>query len=101
MKKINIIKIGGNVLDNAQNLDDFLDRFSAIGGAKILVHGGGKIATRVAESLGIPTKMMDGRRVTDDQMELASYLLSWLLSLPIEARPRKFNARKNTSFPMA
>lgn len=65
MKPLTIIKIGGNVIDNSENLHRFLQDFAAIPGDKILVHGGGKIATELSESLGIEAKMLDGRRITD------------------------------------
>lgn len=64
---INVVKIGGNIIDNAEALDKFLDEFSAIEGKKILVHGGGKEATRLSATLGIETTMIEGRRVTDRQ----------------------------------
>ncbi|MCM1451935.1 MAG: acetylglutamate kinase [Clostridium sp.] len=62
---INVVKIGGNVVDDPKALNDFLKEFSRIAGRKMLVHGGGKEATRLAAALGIETKMIDGRRVTD------------------------------------
>lgn len=65
MEKLYIIKIGGNIIDDAAKLSSFLDKFSSIPGHKILVHGGGKLATRVAEAMGIPQQMIDGRRITD------------------------------------
>jgi acetylglutamate kinase len=65
MKQLTIIKIGGNVIDNSQKLHQFLLDFTALPGDKILVHGGGKIATELSGSLGIEPKMIDGRRVTD------------------------------------
>jgi len=65
MKQLTIIKIGGNVIDNSANLHQFLLDFTALPGDKILVHGGGKIATELGESLGIEAKMVDGRRITD------------------------------------
>jgi acetylglutamate kinase len=65
MKQLTIIKIGGNVIDNSANLHQFLLDFTALPGNKILVHGGGKIATELGESLGIEAKMVEGRRVTD------------------------------------
>ncbi|MFI5451620.1 acetylglutamate kinase [Pedobacter sp. UC225_61] len=65
MKQLTIIKIGGNVIDNSENLHQFLLDFTALPGDKILVHGGGKIATELGESLGIEAKMVDGRRITD------------------------------------
>jgi len=65
MNQLTIIKIGGNVIDNSENLHQFLLDFTALPGDKILVHGGGKIATELAVSLGIEPKMVDGRRITD------------------------------------
>lgn len=62
---IKVIKIGGNVVDNPKELDEFLKKFAAIDADKILVHGGGKIATTISDSLGIKTVMIEGRRVTD------------------------------------
>ncbi len=64
---IKVVKIGGNVIDNEAALTRFAADFAAIEGSKILVHGGGKLATRLAEKLEIPTTMIDGRRVTDRQ----------------------------------
>ncbi len=60
-----VVKIGGNVIDDAAKLQEFLQVFSAVQGSKILVHGGGKMATRVAEAMQIPQTMVDGRRITD------------------------------------
>ncbi|MCC6690525.1 MAG: acetylglutamate kinase, partial [Bacteroidia bacterium] len=65
-QKLYIIKIGGNVIDAPKALDRFLSDFSAIKGNKILVHGGGKIATELGKKLGIETKMVEGRRITDE-----------------------------------
>lgn len=65
MKALTIIKIGGNVIDNSEKLHRFLLDFTDLPGDKILVHGGGKIATELSESLGIEAKMVDGRRITD------------------------------------
>ena len=62
---IKVFKIGGNVVDNPAKLDSFLTDFAAVEGAKILIHGGGKIATQISKSLGIETTMIEGRRVTD------------------------------------
>jgi acetylglutamate kinase len=62
---LNVIKIGGNVIDDEKALSQFLKDFSYIRGPKILVHGGGKLATQLSEDLGIKTQMIDGRRVTD------------------------------------
>src|ERR1044071_9819404 len=65
MKSITIIKIGGNIIDNRKALNNFLKDFSSIKTPKILVHGGGKLATELSDKLGIKTKMVDGRRITD------------------------------------
>lgn len=65
MEPVTIIKIGGNVIDNDTALPVFLERFAQIPGYKILVHGGGKLATRLAEILQVPQQMINGRRVTD------------------------------------
>ncbi|WP_018627131.1 acetylglutamate kinase [Niabella aurantiaca] len=61
-----IIKIGGNIIDNPDALETFLADFSKINAVKILVHGGGKIATKIGTQLGIGSKYIDGRRITDD-----------------------------------
>lgn len=60
-----IVKIGGNIIDNEAKLSDFLKEFASVPGHKILIHGGGKLATRLAEQMNIPQQMVDGRRVTD------------------------------------
>jgi len=65
--KLNVIKIGGNIVDNPEVLDQFIDVFTQLEGAKILVHGGGKIATKISASLGIEAQMVNGRRVTDKE----------------------------------
>ena len=67
-KPITIIKIGGNIIDNPRELAHFLTDFSKIEGYKLLVHGGGKSATKLAESMGLVPQMIDGRRVTDAAM---------------------------------
>jgi acetylglutamate kinase len=67
-KPITIIKIGGNIIDNPMELAHFLADFSKIEGYKVLVHGGGKSATKLAESIGLVPQMIDGRRITDAAM---------------------------------
>ena len=62
--KLYIIKVGGNIIDDATKLSTFLSSFSALKGKKILVHGGGKLATKLAADLSIPQQMVDGRRIT-------------------------------------
>ncbi|MDE7408652.1 MAG: acetylglutamate kinase [Muribaculaceae bacterium] len=65
MKEINVVKIGGNVIDDPAALTEFIDIFSSLEGPKVLVHGGGKEATRLSKAMGIETTMIEGRRVTD------------------------------------
>ena len=64
---IQVIKIGGGVLENETQRNAFLRQFAAIEGPKVLVHGGGRLATTMAERLGVETQMIDGRRVTDKE----------------------------------
>lgn len=68
MKEINIIKVGGGVVEDSSSLSALLGQFAAMDGRKILVHGGGRMATSVASSLGIESRMVGGRRVTDERM---------------------------------
>ncbi len=65
---LSIIKIGGNIIDNPTELAQFLVDFSKIEGNKILVHGGGKSATKMAQSIGLVPQMVEGRRITDKPM---------------------------------
>jgi len=65
---INIVKVGGGIIENEEDLSTFLTSFSKIPGKKILIHGGGRLATKFAAQLGIKTNMIEGRRVTDDAM---------------------------------
>lgn len=65
MEPLAIIKIGGNIIDEEDKLSAFLGAFAAVKGKKILVHGGGRLATRLAETLGIPQQLVEGRRITD------------------------------------
>ncbi len=65
IEHIKLVKIGGNVVDNPEALANFIADFSRLEGPKILVHGGGKEATRISAALGIETTMIEGRRVTD------------------------------------
>lgn len=67
-QKLTIVKVGGKIVEEPQTLSALLRDFAAIDGLKLLVHGGGRSATKVAADLGIETKMIDGRRVTDEDM---------------------------------
>jgi acetylglutamate kinase len=64
-EEVVIIKIGGNIIDDPSKLSSFLASFASIPARKILVHGGGKLATRLAEQMGVEQQMIDGRRITD------------------------------------
>ncbi len=66
--ELNIIKVGGAIVENEESLQALLMSFSSLRGKKILVHGGGKIATEVAAKLGVETQMIDGRRITSAEM---------------------------------
>lgn len=65
MKTLKIIKIGGNIIDDNEALHSFLKEFASIDGLKLLVHGGGKSATKLAHQMQVEVKMIDGRRITD------------------------------------
>ena len=67
-EELTIVKVGGAVVENNDQLDQLLKDFSAINGKKVLVHGGGRRATKIASSLGIESKMVNGRRITDSAM---------------------------------
>lgn len=65
---VKVVKVGGGIIEQDDLLNEFLDSFAQIEGPKVLVHGGGRLATKMAESLGYETKMIEGRRVTDENM---------------------------------
>ena len=68
MEKLTIIKVGGKIVEEQESLQRLLADFKSISGNKILVHGGGRSATAMAAKLGIETKMVEGRRITDKEM---------------------------------
>ncbi len=68
MEKVTIVKVGGAIVEDNEQLARLLTDFAAIPGKKVLVHGGGRRATKVAAALGIESKMVNGRRITDAQM---------------------------------
>lgn len=83
---LKVIKIGGNVIDNPAKLSAFLESFSALEGDKILIHGGGKIATSIAASLGIESRMIEGRRVTDaETLKVVTMVYAGLINKGIVA----------------
>ncbi len=80
------VKIGGNIIDDKQALTDFLNIFSKIPNPKILIHGGGKIATTFSEQLNIPIRMADGRRITDeDSLDVVTMVYGGLINKKIVA----------------
>ena len=89
MKKdsINIIKVGGAVVEDEAQLSRLLADFSSIEGKKVLVHGGGRRATKVAAELGIETKMVNGRRITDaDMLEVVTMVYGGLVNKNVVAK---------------
>ena len=86
-EKLTIVKVGGAVVEDELQLSQLLKDFSAIEGRKILVHGGGRKATKMAERLGIETKMVDGRRITDaDMLEVVTMVYGGLVNKNLVAR---------------
>jgi acetylglutamate kinase len=91
IKSLHIIKIGGNVIDNSENLHHFLKDFIALDGYKILVHGGGKVATQLSETLGIEAKLVDGRRITDiETLRVVTMVYGGLINKNIVAQLQRF-----------
>ncbi|MDE6192039.1 MAG: acetylglutamate kinase [Muribaculum sp.] len=85
--KLTIIKVGGKIVEEKESLDSLLRDFAAIEGFKLLVHGGGRSATKVAAQLGIETLMIDGRRVTDDAMlDVVTMVYGGLVNKKVVAR---------------
>ena len=68
MEKLTLIKVGGKIVEEEETLRQLLNDFAAIEGYKVLVHGGGRSATKLAAQLGIESRMVDGRRITDADM---------------------------------
>ena len=87
MEKLTIVKVGGKIVEEEASLNALLDRFARIEGRKLLVHGGGRSATAIASRLGIETKMIDGRRVTDSEMlEVVTMVYGGLVNKNIVAQ---------------
>jgi acetylglutamate kinase len=87
MEKLSIIKIGGNIIEDEASLTAFLKLFSNLEGKKILVHGGGKLATAMATKLGIASKMINGRRITDaETLEVITMVFGGLVNKNIVAK---------------
>ncbi len=91
MVKLFVIKIGGNIIDDDAKLASFLESFAAIEGKKILVHGGGKLATKLAAQLGIEQKMVEGRRITDaETLKIVTMVYAGYVNKNIVAQLQSF-----------
>jgi acetylglutamate kinase len=90
--RLYVIKIGGNVIDDEKKLFSFLSTFASIEGKKILVHGGGKLATKLATQLGTEQKMIDGRRITDaETLKIVTMVYAGYINKNIVAQLQSFN----------
>lgn len=86
-EKLTIVKVGGAIVEDEAQLSQLLNDFSAIQGKKVLVHGGGRKATQVASQLGIESKMVDGRRITDaDMLNVVTMVYGGLVNKNLVAR---------------
>ena len=91
-QKLYVIKIGGSLIDNEENLANFLEEFASIKVLKILVHGGGKLASDLAEKLNIPQQMMDGRRVTNQEtLDVVTMVYAGKINKNIVAKLQNLN----------
>ena len=92
MQRLFIIKIGGNVLDDENSLNSFLRDFASIQYPKLLIHGGGKIATKIGDKLGIESKYVNGRRITDEATrDLVSMVYGGLINKQIVTQLQAYN----------
>jgi len=90
--KILIAKVGGKIIDVKAKLTAFLKDFAAIDYPKILIHGGGNIATKLSEKMNIPTDLVDGRRITSDEnLEVVTMVYAGLINKKISAQLQAFN----------
>ena len=91
METLSVIKIGGNIIDNEATLSSFLKSFASTPGKKILVHGGGKLATKLASQLEIPQQLVDGRRITDaDTLKVVTMVYAGYINKNIVARLQSY-----------
>ena len=90
--KLYVIKIGGNIIDDEKKLSSFLKSFAAIEDKKILVHGGGKLATKLAEKMGVEQKLIDGRRITDaETLKIVTMVYAGFVNKNIVAQLQSLN----------
>src|SRR6476620_5459617 len=93
MDKLFIIKIGGNIIDDEIKLSSFLKDFASLDAKKILVHGGGKLATKLAEKLGVEQKLVDGRRITDGEtLKIVTMVYAGYINKNIVARLQSYDS---------
>ena len=86
MERLTLIKVGGKIVEEAETLHRLLNDFAAIDGYKVLVHGGGRSATKLASRLGIESQMVNGRRITDASMlEIVTMVYGGLVNKNIVA----------------
>jgi acetylglutamate kinase len=91
-EKLSIVKIGGNIIEDETSLNAFLELFSNLEGKKILVHGGGKRATHMASKLGIESKMINGRRITDaETLEVITMVYGGLVNKNVVTKLQALN----------
>jgi acetylglutamate kinase len=91
MEPLQIIKIGGNIIEDAVALNSFLKQFSSLPSRKILVHGGGKSATELAGKLGVPQTLVAGRRITDaETLKIITMVYGGWINKDIVARLQSF-----------
>lgn len=91
--RLTVVKIGGNVIDNSKNLHEFLKSFTDLPGYKILIHGGGKVATKLSDELGIEAKMVDGRRITDiETLRIVTMVYGGLINKNIVAQMQAYGS---------
>ena len=87
MKTLKVIKIGGNIIDNEKALSSFLVEYAKLKGSKVLVHGGGKLATKLANKMGVEVKMTNGRRITDaETLDIATMVYAGKINKNIVAQ---------------
>ena len=87
MEKVTVVKVGGAIVEDSEQLAQLLKDFAAIPGKKVLVHGGGRRATKVASALGFESKMVNGRRITDaDMLEVVTMVYGGLVNKNLVAK---------------
>ncbi len=92
MDKLYVIKIGGNIIDDETKLSSFLQSFSNLEGHKVLIHGGGKLATKLAGQLGVEQQLIEGRRITDaETLKIVTMVYAGYINKNIVAQLQSHN----------